>query len=67
MSMRMQNIGLMQKLEVNGNTTSAYNTIEIKTLEERERLDFDIPERQMVIIASAIIIIGITGIVLKRR
>ncbi|ABX12289.1 peptidase S8 and S53 subtilisin kexin sedolisin [Nitrosopumilus maritimus SCM1] len=55
------------KIRINGNTSSAYNTIEIKTLEERKRLDFDIPERQMVIIASAVIVIGIIGIVLKRR
>ena len=55
------------KIRVNGNTSSAYNTINIKTLEERERLDFDIPERQMVIIASAVIIIGITGIFLKKK
>ena len=39
----------------------------LSTLEERERLDFDIPERQMGIIAGAVIIIGIIGIVLARR
>ena len=55
------------KIRVNGNTSSAYNTIDIRTLEEKERLDFDIPERQMSIIAGAVIIIGIVGIVLKRR
>ncbi|RMW33382.1 MAG: peptidase S8 [Nitrosopumilus sp.] len=55
------------KIRVNGNTSSAYNTIDIKTLEERERLGFDIPERQMGIIAGAVIIIGIIGIVLARR
>ena len=55
------------KIRVNGNTSSAYNSIDVRTLEERERLDFDIPERQMSIIAGAIIIIGIVGIVLKRR
>ena len=55
------------KIRVNGNTSSAYNTIDIRTLEERERLDFDIPERQLSIIAGAVIIIGIIGIVLKRR
>ena len=55
------------KIRVNGNTSSAYNTIDVKTLEERERPDFDIPERQMIIIAGAVIIIGITGIILKRR
>ncbi|MHA7734687.1 S8 family serine peptidase [Nitrosopumilus sp. S6] len=55
------------KIRVNGNTSSAYSTIDIRTLEERERLDIDIPERQMAIIAGAVIIIGIIGIVLKRR
>jgi len=55
------------KIRVNGNTSSAYNTIDVRTLEERERLDMDIPEKQMVIIASAVIVIGTIGIVLKRR
>ncbi|WP_428324698.1 S8 family serine peptidase [Nitrosopumilus sp.] len=55
------------KIRVNGNTSSAYNTIDVRTLEERERLDLGIPERQMTIIAGAVIIIGIIGVVLKRR
>ena len=54
------------KIRVNGNASSAYNTIDVKTIEERERFDFDIPERQMVIIAGAIVIIGVIGII-KRR
>ncbi|AFS80293.1 peptidase S8/S53 subtilisin kexin sedolisin [Candidatus Nitrosopumilus koreensis AR1] len=54
------------KIRVNGNSSSAYNTIDIKTIEERERIDLDIPEKQMAIIAGAIIIIGVVGI-LKRR
>ena len=54
------------KIRVNGNASSAYNTIDVKTIEERERFDFDIPERQMVIIAGAIVIIGFIGII-KRR
>lgn len=55
------------KIRVNGSTSSAYNTIDVRTLEERGRLDLDIPERQMAIIAGAIILIGIVGIVLKGR
>ncbi|WP_185736680.1 S8 family serine peptidase [Candidatus Nitrosopumilus sp. SW] len=55
------------KIRINGNTSSAYNTIDVRTLEERERLDLDIPERQMGIIAGAVIMIGIIGIFLKRR
>lgn len=55
------------KIRVNGNTSSAYNTIDVKTLEERERLDIGIPERQMMIIFGVVIIIGVVGIILKRR
>ena len=55
------------KIRVNGNTSSAYNIIDVRTVEERERFELDIPERQMVIITCAIIIIGIVGIVLKKR
>ena len=55
------------KIRVNGNTSSAYNIIDVRTVEERERFELDIPERQMVIITGAIIIIGIVGIVLKKR
>ena len=55
------------KIRVNGNTSSAFNTIDVRTLEERERLDIDIPEKQMGIIVVSVVIIGIVGIILKRR
>ena len=55
------------KIRVNGNTSSAFNTIDVRTLEERERLDIDIPEKQMGIIVVSVVIIGLVGIILKRR
>ena len=56
------------KIRVNGNTSSAYSTIEISSLPENSfRLDFiDIPERQMGIIAGIAIVIGVIGLI-KRR
>ncbi|KAF6245014.1 S8 family serine peptidase [Nitrosopumilus sp. b2] len=54
------------KIRVSGNSSSAYNTIDVKSIQERERFDLVIPERQMAIIAGAVIIIGVVGI-LKRR
>ncbi|MGY5146445.1 MAG: S8 family serine peptidase [Candidatus Nitrosopumilus sp. bin_7KS] len=56
------------KIRVNGNTSNAFNTIEINSLDENiDRLDIlDIPEKQIGIIAIILIGIGIFGI-LKRR
>ncbi len=56
------------KIQVNGNTSSAYNTIEISSLPENSyRLKIiDIPEKQIGIIAGITIIIGIIGLI-KRR
>jgi minor extracellular serine protease Vpr len=56
------------KIKVNGNTSSAFNTIEISSLPENSyRLEIiDIPEKQIGIIAGITIIIGIIGLI-KRR
>ena len=56
------------KIRVNGNTSNAFNTIEISSLPENSyRIDtIDIPEKQIGIIAGIVIIIGIIGLV-KRR
>ena len=56
------------KIQVNGNTSSAFNTIKISSLPENSyRLEIiDIPEKQIGIIAGITIIIGIIGFI-KRR
>ena len=56
------------KIRVNGNTSNAFNTIEINSLEENyDRIDIpDIPEKQIGIIAIIVIGVGIFGL-LKRR
>ena len=48
----------------NKNSSSAYNTIEISTLEEKpQRFDFiKLPEKQIFIISGIVIIVGIIGI-----
>jgi len=56
------------KIRVKGNTTNAFNTIEISSLPENSyRLEIiDIPEKQIGIIAGIVIIIGIIGLI-KRK
>jgi len=56
------------KIRVNGNTSNAFNTVEISSLPENSyRIDtIDIPEKQIGIIAGIVTIIGIIGLV-KRR
>jgi minor extracellular serine protease Vpr len=56
------------KIRVNGNTSNAFSTIEINSLEENnDRVDIpDIPEKQIVIIAVILIGIGIFGLI-KRK
>jgi minor extracellular serine protease Vpr len=54
------------KIRVNGNTSNAFNIIEITSLEKNiEKPDFVIPERQIIIIAGIITLVGIVGF-LKR-
>ncbi|MFB5610137.1 MAG: S8 family serine peptidase, partial [Nitrosarchaeum sp.] len=55
------------KIKTNENTTDAFSTIQISSLQEdTERLDIDIPQRQIGIILVAVVIIAIVGFV-KRR
>jgi len=55
------------KIRVDGNSTSAYNTIDITTLPDNiQRSDIDIPIKQIGIIAVIIAAIGIFGIIKKR-
>jgi len=56
------------KIRVKGNTSNAFNTIEISSLPENShRLEIiDIPEKQIGIIAGIVIIIGIFGLI-KRK
>lgn len=56
------------KIRVNGNTSNAFSTIEINSLEENnDRVDIpDIPEKQIVIITIILIGIGIFGLI-KRK
>ncbi len=56
------------KIRVSGNTTSAFNVIEINSLDESQsRINFlEIPERQILIISIVLVGIAIFGII-KRR
>ncbi len=53
----------------NKNTSSAFDTIEISTLEEKsQRFDLiKIPERQILIISGIVIAVGIVGILKRKR
>ncbi|MFQ5476302.1 MAG: S8 family serine peptidase [Nitrosopumilus sp.] len=56
------------KIRVNGNTSSAFNTIEINSLSDNpDKLNvIDIPEKQLGIIAVIIIVVAIIGLI-KRK
>ncbi len=56
------------KIRVNGNTSNAFNTVEISSLSENShRPDtITIPEKQIAIIAGIVIMIGIFGLLKKR-
>ncbi len=56
------------KIQVNGNTSNAFNTIEINSLSENSQIleIIDVPEKQIGIIAGIITIIGIIGLI-KRK
>jgi minor extracellular serine protease Vpr len=56
------------KIRIKGNTSNAFNTIEISTLPENShKLEIiDIPEKQIGIIVGIIIIIGVIGLI-KRK
>jgi minor extracellular serine protease Vpr len=56
------------KIKVGGNTSDAFNTIKINSLSEKiERLELgDIPEKQIILIISIIVIIGIIGLTIRK-
>ena len=56
------------KIRVNGNTSNAFNTIEVSSLSENSNIleIIGIPEKQIGIIAGIVIIIGIIGLI-KRK
>ena len=56
------------KIRVNGNSSDAFNSIEIRSLPENSsRLNIlDIPERQLMIITGIVIAVGIVGLIKKR-
>ena len=57
------------KIRVNENTSDAFNTIEINSLaRDSQRSEIiDIPERQIVMITASVAIIGIVGLILRRK
>ena len=57
------------KIRVNGNTTSAYNTIEINSIPEDyvKENTIIVPEKQMVIITIILIVIVVFGLIKKRQ
>jgi len=57
------------KIRVNGNTTNAFNTIDIISLPENsQRLEIiDIPVKQIGIIAGIVMIIGIFGLIKRKQ
>jgi len=56
------------KIRIKGNTTNAFNTIEISSFPENSHRSeiIDIPEKQIGIIAGIVIIVGIIGLI-KRK
>ena len=56
------------KIMVNGNTTDAFNIIEINSISEKaDRLELiNIPEKQIIIIISIIVIVGIIGLLIRK-
>ncbi|WP_316506028.1 S8 family serine peptidase [Nitrosopumilus sp.] len=57
------------KIRVNENTSNAFDTIQINSFSEdvKRQEIINIPEKQMWIIASIVVIIGVIGLVVKRR
>jgi len=56
------------KIKINGNTSDAFNTIKINSLSEKiEKSELrDIPEKQIILIVSIIVIIGIAGLIIRK-
>ena len=56
------------KIKVNGNTSDAFNTIKVTSLSEKiETIELrDIAEKQIILIISIIVIVGIIGLLIKK-
>jgi minor extracellular serine protease Vpr len=56
------------KIKVDGNTSDAFNIIKINSFSEKieKRVLTDIPEKQIIIIISVIVIIGIVGVLIRK-
>ena len=56
------------KIKINGNTSDAFNTIKINSLSEKIGKSElrDIPEKQIILIVSIIVIIGIVGLIIRK-
>ncbi len=56
------------KIISNGNTTDAFDLIKINTVSEKsEVIELrNIPEKQIIIIISILVIVGIVGLLIKR-
>lgn len=57
------------KIRVGGNTSSAYNTIQVNTLSpELQNFEvIDIPEKQVTIIAGIVIVVGMIGLIIRKQ
>ena len=57
------------KIRVNENTSDAFNTILVNSLprDSQRPSTIDLPERQIIIISASMAIIGIVGLIIKRR
>jgi minor extracellular serine protease Vpr len=56
------------KIKVDGNTSDAFNTIKINSLSEKieKRELTNIPEKQIIIIISIIVVVGIIGLLIRK-
>ena len=56
------------KIQVEDGTSNAFNTIEITSLSEKiENIELrDIPEKQIILIISIIVIVGIIGLLIRK-
>ena len=53
------------KIKVDENTSNAFHTIKITSISEKIEL-MDIPEKQIILIVSIIVIIGIVGLIIRK-
>ncbi|MDC3254217.1 peptidase S8, partial [Nitrosopumilus sp.] len=56
------------KIKINGNTSDAFNTIKVTSLSEKiEKIELrNIPEKQIILIVSIIVIVGIVGLLIRK-